>query len=126
MSPVEVPNVPIEWTSVKVGNLTVSYPAEFLGFSNNHTVIILNGKISKVLPHVPFAVKVNGKFYPLFRSVNGTLLPVPPKVGPDLNCTSLTPSETSTARGENREICGPGAVLLLSVLALIFWKSSRR
>ncbi len=126
VSPVEVPNVSIKWASVRVGNLTVSYPAEFLGFSDNHTVIILNGKISKVLLHVPFAVGVNGKFYPLFRSVNGTLLPVPPKVGPDLNCTSLTPSETSPVRGGNRGICGPGAVLLLVVLVLILWKSGLR
>ncbi|WP_297535724.1 hypothetical protein [Thermococcus sp.] len=124
VSPVELPNVSVDWYSVRVGNLTVSYPAEFLGFSNNHTVIILNEKISKVLPHVPFAVGVNGRFYPLFRSVNGTLLPVPPKVGPDLNCTPSTPSETSTARGENREICGPGVILLLATLSAMLFRKT--
>ena len=124
VSPVEVPNVSIKWASVRVGNLTVSYPAEFLGFSDNHTVIILNGKISKVLLHVPFAVGVNGKFYPLFRSVNGTLLPVPPKVGPDLNCTSLTPSETSPVRGGNRGICGPGVILLLATLSAMLFRKT--
>lgn len=119
-SPVEVPNASIEWTSVKVGNLTVSYPTEFLGFSNNHTVVILKGKISKVLPYVPFTVGVNGKFYPLFRPSNGTLKPVPPRVGSDLNCTPSTPLKTSTTKGENREICGPGVFLLLTLIISLF------
>jgi len=116
VSPVEVPKVPIEWTSVKVGNFTVSYPAEFLGYSwgCNCTLEIQNRKILRVLPYVPFAVGVNGKFYPLFEPARVTSQPVPPKVSLSFgSLASTAPGETKT-----KTICGPGLVTLLAVTAV--------
>ncbi|GAB6136540.1 hypothetical protein [Thermococcus prieurii] len=117
VSPVEVPNVSIEWASVRAGNLTVSYPAEFLGYSwgCNYTLEIQNRKILRVLPYVPFAVGVNGRFYPLFKPAKVTSQPVPPKV--DLNFT--TAMSTTLGKTTAKTICGPGFMVILAVAAIV-------
>ena len=121
VSPVEMPNASLSWKTVKTGKLAITYPAEFLGFSNNHTAVITNYMVKKVLPYVPFIVGVNGKFYPLFKPSNGTLLPVPPRVNPDLTCL---PTESKPGKGGG--ICGPGMFLLLTVSVLFFQKTNWR
>ncbi|WP_145955330.1 CGP-CTERM sorting domain-containing protein [Thermococcus henrietii] len=95
----------------------VRYPTGFLGYSwgCNCTLEIQNGRISKVLPYVPFAVGVNGKFYPLFKPAKVTPQPVPLRI-----CLNFT-TATSTASGETttKTICGPGLVIILAVTATV-------
>ena len=115
VSPVKLPNVSLSWKTVDAGRLAIRYPVEFLGFSGNHTVVITNSMVKKVLPYVPFTVGINGKFYPLFRPSNGTLQPVPQEVNPDLSCFP-----TESKPGKNKGICGPGVFLLLTLISSLF------
>jgi len=123
-TPLNLSDIPVHWKKIVLGSLIIEYPRDFLGFYHNssgdYTVVIENMKVKKILPYFPFLISVDGKIYPLYTFTEEGLTQVPPKVSPNITCTS--PMSTTGRSTTMRSICEPGLIGLLALVPLIIRK----